>query len=138
MDAPRTAGRPSVIAMEALDGNAIAGSLFEYFGSDMTSVRGRCMHCGTVAPIAELAVYTRHPAPSHVAGPAETWRWCSWTPEAQWSSTPARSNCPSRLSAVRAAHANRHSTHRREAILDAAESDCLHRGPFLGRHPKCR
>ena len=61
MDAPRTAGRPSVIAMEALDGNAIAGSLFEYFGSEMTGVRGRCMHCGTVAPIAELAVYRRAP-----------------------------------------------------------------------------
>ena len=61
MDAPRTAGRPSVIAMEALDGNAIAGTLFEYFGSEMTSVRGRCTHCGTVAPIAELAVYTRAP-----------------------------------------------------------------------------
>jgi hypothetical protein len=29
-----------VIAVEALDGNAIAGSLFEYFGSEMTSVRG--------------------------------------------------------------------------------------------------
>ncbi len=61
MDAPRPAGRPSVIAMEALDGNAIAGSLFEYFGSEMTSVRGHCRHCGTFAPIAELAVYARAP-----------------------------------------------------------------------------
>jgi Family of unknown function (DUF6510) len=61
VDAPRTAGRPGVIALEALDGNAIAGSLFECFGSEMTSVRGRCRHCGTVAPIAELAVYTRAP-----------------------------------------------------------------------------
>jgi hypothetical protein len=61
VDAPRPAGRPSVIAMQALDGNAIAGSLFEYFGSEMTSVRGRCRHCGTSALIAELAVYTRAP-----------------------------------------------------------------------------
>ena len=61
MDAPRTAGRPSLIAMEALDGNAIAGSLFEYFGFEMTSVRGRCTHCGAIAPVAELAVYTRAP-----------------------------------------------------------------------------
>jgi len=37
------------------------GSLLEYFGSEMTSVRGRCTHCGTIAPVAELAVYTRAP-----------------------------------------------------------------------------
>jgi uncharacterized Zn finger protein len=47
--------------MDALDGNAIAGSLFEHFGSEMTSVPGDCKHCGTRSLIAELAVYTRAP-----------------------------------------------------------------------------
>ena len=47
--------------MEALDGNAIAGWLFESFGSEMTSVEGRCKHCGARALIAELEVYTRAP-----------------------------------------------------------------------------
>jgi Family of unknown function (DUF6510) len=28
--------------MDALDGNAIAGWLFEHFGSEMTTVVGRC------------------------------------------------------------------------------------------------
>jgi hypothetical protein len=48
-------------AMDALDGNVIAGQLFEYFGSDMTMARGRCSHCGAEAVIAELRVYTRAP-----------------------------------------------------------------------------
>lgn len=47
--------------MDALDGNAIAGRLFEHFGSEMTTVRGRCRHCGTSAPVAELRVYARAP-----------------------------------------------------------------------------
>jgi len=47
--------------MDALDGNAIAGCLFEHFGSEMTTVTGRCTHCGTRSLIAELAVYTRAP-----------------------------------------------------------------------------
>jgi hypothetical protein len=47
--------------MDALDGNAIAGWLFDAFGSDMTTVVGRCRHCGTPSMIAELAVYTRAP-----------------------------------------------------------------------------
>ena len=47
--------------MEALDGNAIAGRLFEYFGSEMTTALGTCTHCGTRAQIAELVVYTRAP-----------------------------------------------------------------------------
>ena len=61
MDAPRAARREVVIAMDALDGNAIAGWLFEAFGSEMTTVVGRCGHCGTPSMIAELAVYTRAP-----------------------------------------------------------------------------
>ena len=47
--------------MEALDGNAIAGQLFELFGTEMTTAGGRCAHCGARAQIAELAVYSRAP-----------------------------------------------------------------------------
>lgn len=47
--------------MDALDGNAIAGWLFEHFGSEMTTVVGRCRHCGAQSLIAELQVYTRAP-----------------------------------------------------------------------------
>ena len=47
--------------MDALDGNAIAGALFEYFGAEMTTAAGACAHCGTRAQIAELAVYPRSP-----------------------------------------------------------------------------
>jgi transcription elongation factor Elf1 len=51
--------------MQALDGNAIAGDLFEIFGTEMTAVRGTCTHCGTTGLVAELVVYIR--APGHVA-----------------------------------------------------------------------
>jgi uncharacterized Zn finger protein len=47
--------------VEALDGNAIAGPLFEYFGNEMTVARGTCAHCGASNVIAELRVYTRAP-----------------------------------------------------------------------------
>jgi hypothetical protein len=47
--------------MEALDGNAIAGALYDYFGRDMTSATGRCAHCGTRAVVAELSVYCDAP-----------------------------------------------------------------------------
>lgn len=47
--------------MEALDGNAIAGALFEHYGTDMTTALGRCAQCGTRAQIAELEVYSRAP-----------------------------------------------------------------------------
>ncbi len=47
--------------MEALDGNAIAGPLFEYFGNEMTTALGTCAHCGTRTQIAELVVYARAP-----------------------------------------------------------------------------
>ncbi len=46
---------------EALDGNAIGGELFEYFGAEMTSARGTCAHCGAVAVVAELRVYRAGP-----------------------------------------------------------------------------
>lgn len=47
--------------MDPLDGNAIAGRLFDYFGSDVTSASGRCLHCGTTSVVAELRVYSRAP-----------------------------------------------------------------------------
>ena len=47
--------------MEALDGNAIAGPLFEHFGTEMTTAEGTCAHCGSRAQIAELVVYMRAP-----------------------------------------------------------------------------
>jgi hypothetical protein len=47
--------------MDALDGNAIAGDLFEHFGVEMTTATGTCAHCGTRAQIAEERVYPRAP-----------------------------------------------------------------------------
>lgn len=47
--------------MDALDGNAIAGQLYELFGRDMTTATGACAHCGAVAQIAEVDVYARAP-----------------------------------------------------------------------------
>jgi Family of unknown function (DUF6510) len=47
--------------VEALDGNAIGGALFEAFGSEMTAAIGKCRFCGAVGPIAGLRVYMRAP-----------------------------------------------------------------------------
>ena len=47
--------------MEALDGNAIAGPLFEHFGTEMTTILGACVHCGKRAQVAELVVYAHAP-----------------------------------------------------------------------------
>lgn len=47
--------------MDALDGNAIAGALFDYFGTEMTTAIGSCTNCGASAQIAELRVYSRAP-----------------------------------------------------------------------------
>ena len=47
--------------MEALDGNAIAGALFEHFGAEMTTATGVCAHCHNSAVIAELRVYMKAP-----------------------------------------------------------------------------
>ena len=44
-----------------LDGNAIAGDLFAVYGREMTTVVGRCRHCGTASAVAELCVYARAP-----------------------------------------------------------------------------
>src|SRR5690242_12343332 len=59
--AVRAHGNLRGVRMEALDGNAIAGDLFEYFGGEMTTVTGSCRHCGARAQIAELQVYTKAP-----------------------------------------------------------------------------
>jgi hypothetical protein len=47
--------------MEALDGNAIAGQLFDVFGVELTSAIGTCASCGSVGHVAEFAVYLRAP-----------------------------------------------------------------------------
>ena len=44
--------------MEPLDGNALAGPLYEHFGREMTAVWGSCTHCGTSSQLAQLRVYT--------------------------------------------------------------------------------
>ena len=47
--------------MQPLDGNAIAGALYEAFGDEMTTRTGICEHCGAMGPLAELRVYARAP-----------------------------------------------------------------------------
>ena len=47
--------------MDPLDGNAIAGMLFEAFGREMTTAAGTCAQCGARGPVAELRVYLRGP-----------------------------------------------------------------------------
>jgi Family of unknown function (DUF6510) len=47
--------------MAPLDGNALAGDLFEVFGVDMTAARCTCATCGASGFVAEAAVYMRGP-----------------------------------------------------------------------------
>jgi phage FluMu protein Com len=47
--------------MDALDGNAIAGALFEHFGHEMTMAEMRCSHCQSTSVMAELRVYMKAP-----------------------------------------------------------------------------
>jgi hypothetical protein len=47
--------------VHALDGNAIAGPLFEHFGTEMTTASGSCVHCGATAQVGELRVYVCAP-----------------------------------------------------------------------------
>ena len=47
--------------MEALDGNAIGGLLFDVFGAEMTTATGVCASCGASGRVAELEVYLRAP-----------------------------------------------------------------------------
>jgi len=51
----------AVVGVEPLDGNSIAGKLFDLFGREMTTATGTCRHCGAVAVIAELRVYAQAP-----------------------------------------------------------------------------
>jgi Zn finger protein HypA/HybF involved in hydrogenase expression len=44
-----------------LDGNAIAGELFELFGVEMTIATGVCADCGAVEQVARLDVYVHAP-----------------------------------------------------------------------------
>jgi len=45
----------------ALDGNAIAGRLYEVFGAEMTTAVGVCAHCGAEGVVAECVVYVDGP-----------------------------------------------------------------------------
>jgi ribosomal protein S27E len=47
--------------METLDGNAIAGLLYEVFGEEMTIASVTCAGCGAIAVVAEAAVYPSAP-----------------------------------------------------------------------------
>ncbi len=44
-----------------LDGNAIAGLLYDVFGVEMTTATGVCAACGAQGPVAEVQVYLRAP-----------------------------------------------------------------------------
>ena len=46
---------------DVLDGNASAGPLAAAFGTDMTTLPGKCGHCGAVHMVAELRAYVRAP-----------------------------------------------------------------------------
>lgn len=47
--------------MTRLDGNAIAGELFDIFGEEMTTATGTCASCGSTRLLGELAVYLQAP-----------------------------------------------------------------------------
>jgi hypothetical protein len=47
--------------MDALDGNAIAGTLADVFGTEMTTAVGTCGTCGRTGPLAEVSVYLEGP-----------------------------------------------------------------------------
>jgi predicted RNA-binding Zn-ribbon protein involved in translation (DUF1610 family) len=47
--------------VEPLDGNAIAGELFEIFGREMTAATGACSSCGATSQVAQLRVYMQAP-----------------------------------------------------------------------------
>ena len=47
--------------MEALDGNAIGGTLYHVFGGEMTMAQAKCAHCGGRGPLAECVVYLGGP-----------------------------------------------------------------------------
>jgi hypothetical protein len=47
--------------MDRLDGNAIASTLLDVFGREMTTAVGTCSGCGWAGPLAEVAVYLLTP-----------------------------------------------------------------------------
>ena len=47
--------------MMPLDGNAIAGTLEDLFGHDMTAGEATCAHCGRSGFVAEMVVYKGGP-----------------------------------------------------------------------------
>jgi hypothetical protein len=47
--------------MDALDGNAIAGTLVSAFGVEMTTATGTCASCGTRSMVGECPVYLHAP-----------------------------------------------------------------------------
>ena len=47
--------------MDALDGNAIGGLLYEVFGTEMTAAVSTCAFCGRTGPVAQTVVYLRAP-----------------------------------------------------------------------------
>lgn len=47
--------------MDRLDGNAIAGLMFDVFGEEMTNATGRCAGCGAVMRMAEAMVHLGGP-----------------------------------------------------------------------------
>ena len=47
--------------MEALDGNAIGGMLYDVFGGEMTMALVECGHCEGRGPLAECEVYLGGP-----------------------------------------------------------------------------
>ncbi len=59
-----TGDREKRMAMDeqlVLDGNAAGGLLAAAYGADVTSWRGRCVHCGTISVVATLRVYVGGP-----------------------------------------------------------------------------
>ena len=44
------------IATNVVDGNAVAGMLWDVFGADVTALIGVCGGCGEAAPVAETIV----------------------------------------------------------------------------------
>lgn len=44
-----------------VDGNMLAGALWQVFRPDITAARTRCAGCGSVAPVADFRVYTGAP-----------------------------------------------------------------------------
>jgi hypothetical protein len=47
--------------MDALDGNAIGGLLWEIFGTEMTTATATCATCGSAREVAEAVVYLQAP-----------------------------------------------------------------------------